>query len=85
MAKRDARKIVGRDGPIALPEVVRALVVAHRALVTSYAATDLCFTLDVRLVSDIAEATAPMPSIWSFARGVRQASTRAVAAAPLRR
>lgn len=44
--------------PIALPEVVRALVVAHRALVTSYAATDLRFTLDGRLVGDIAEATA---------------------------
>lgn len=30
---------------------------AHRALVTSYAATDLCFTLDGRVVGDIAEAT----------------------------
>jgi len=43
---------------IVLPDAVRALVVAHRALVTSYAATSLRFTLDGRLVGDIAEATA---------------------------
>lgn len=43
---------------IALPECVRALVMAHRALVDSYAATRLRFTLDGRLVGDIAEATA---------------------------
>ncbi|WP_193753862.1 DUF6998 domain-containing protein [Sphingomonas sanguinis] len=43
---------------IVLPDAVRALVVAHRALVASYAATSLRFTLDGRLVGDIAEATA---------------------------
>ena len=42
---------------IVLPDAVRALVVAHRALVASYAATSLRFTLDGRLVGDIAEAT----------------------------
>lgn len=45
-------------GPIRLPDEVRALVTAHRALVVSYAATTLRFTLDGRLVGDIAEATA---------------------------
>lgn len=58
MAEQEGRKRVGRSRPISLPGVVRALVVAHRALVTSYAATDLRFTLDGRLVGDIAEATA---------------------------
>ena len=43
---------------IPLPPSVRALVVAHRDLVASYAATSLRFTLDGRLVGDIAEATA---------------------------
>lgn len=43
---------------IVLPDAVRALVVAHRELVASYAATSLRFTLDGRLVGDIAEATA---------------------------
>lgn len=43
---------------IVLPDAVRALVVAHGALVASYAATSLRFTLDGRLVGDIAEATA---------------------------
>ncbi|MEA3016577.1 MAG: hypothetical protein QOI38_1299 [Sphingomonadales bacterium] len=33
-------------------------MVAHRALVTSYSQTELRFTLDGRLVGDIAEATA---------------------------
>ena len=41
-----------------MPEVVRALVEAHRALVASYASTGLRFTLDGRLVGDIAEAIA---------------------------
>ncbi len=41
--------------PIMLPEVVQAMVEAHRALVTSYAQTNLRFTLDGRLVGDIAE------------------------------
>jgi hypothetical protein len=58
MVEQEGRKPVDRSRPITLPEVVRALVVAHRALVTSYAATDLRFTLDGRLVGDIAEATA---------------------------
>lgn len=49
--------IVG-ESSIALPHCVRALVTAHRALVTSYASTSLRFTLDGRLVGDIAEATA---------------------------
>lgn len=43
---------------IPLPPSVRALVVAHRDLVASYAVTSLRFTLDGRLVGDIAEATA---------------------------
>lgn len=43
---------------IVLPDAVRTLFVAHRALVASYAATSLRFTLDGRLVGDIAEATA---------------------------
>ncbi|MDV3457692.1 hypothetical protein RZN05_11905 [Sphingomonas sp. HF-S4] len=46
------------DGAIRLPEAVRALVTAHRALVLSYVATALRFTLDGRLVGDIGEATA---------------------------
>ena len=46
------------DRRITLPECVRAIVVAHRVLVESYAATSLRFTLDGRLVGDIAEATA---------------------------
>ena len=46
------------DRRIELPKAVRTLVVAHRALVASYAATCLRFTLDGRLVGDIAEATA---------------------------
>jgi hypothetical protein len=58
MAEQEGRRRADRSRPIALPEVVRALVAAHRALVTSYAATDLRFTLDGRLVGDIAEATA---------------------------
>ena len=58
MAEQKGRERADRSRPIALPEVVRTLVVAHRALVTSYAATDLRFTLDGRLVGDIAEATA---------------------------
>lgn len=58
MAERARRQRAERSRPIALPEVVRALVAAHRALITSYAATDLRFTLDGRLVGDIAEATA---------------------------
>jgi hypothetical protein len=37
---------------------VRELIVTHRKLVESYAATRLRFTLDGRLVGDIAEATA---------------------------
>jgi hypothetical protein len=45
-------------GAIRLPEEVRALVIAHRALIVSYAASALRFTLDGRLVGDIAEATA---------------------------
>jgi hypothetical protein len=44
--------------PITLPDVVQALVTAHRKLVSSYSATKLRFTLDGRLVGDIAEATA---------------------------
>lgn len=44
--------------PIPLPEAVRALVSAHRALVRAYSATSLRFTLDGKLVGDIAEATA---------------------------
>lgn len=43
---------------IGLPEVVRSLVLAHRELVEAYAATSLRFTLDGRLVGDIAEAIA---------------------------
>ena len=45
-------------GAIDLPREVKALVTAHRALILSYAATSLRFTLDGRLVGDIAEATA---------------------------
>lgn len=44
--------------PIGLPDAVRSLVLAHRALIEAYAATSLRFTLDGRLVGDIAEATA---------------------------
>lgn len=43
---------------IELPESVKSLVTAHRALVESYSKTSLRFTLDGRLVGDIAEATA---------------------------
>ncbi len=43
---------------IPLPQAVRELVSAHRALVQAYSSTDLRFTLDGRLVGDIAEATA---------------------------
>lgn len=43
---------------IELPGAVRTLVTAHAALVEAYAATSLRFTLDGRLVGDIAEATA---------------------------
>lgn len=48
----------GEPVPIPLPPVVRALVSAHRALVDAYSATSLRFTLDGRLVGDIAEVTA---------------------------
>ena len=41
-----------------MPEVVRALVEAQRALAAAYASTGLRFTLDGRLVGDIAEAIA---------------------------
>ena len=58
MVDQRAKDEADRSRPVALPDVVRALVVAHRALVTSYAATELRFTLDGRLVGDIAEATA---------------------------
>jgi hypothetical protein len=58
MADRERQEDQERKAAIPLPEVVRALVVAHRALVTSYAATNLRFTLDGRLLGDIAEATA---------------------------
>jgi hypothetical protein len=44
--------------PIALPEAVRTLVAAQRALVKAYYQTSLRFTLDGRLVGDIGEATA---------------------------
>lgn len=44
--------------PIPLPEAVRALVTAHRALIEVYGATSLRFTLDGKLVGDIAEASA---------------------------
>jgi hypothetical protein len=44
--------------PIRLHGAVRALVSAHRALVHAYRATSLRFTLDGRLVGDIAEAIA---------------------------
>lgn len=43
---------------IALPDSVRALVTAHAGLVRAYASTALRFTLDGRLVGDLAEATA---------------------------
>ena len=43
---------------IRLPGAVQTLVAAHRAMVASYEATKLRFTLDGRLVGDIAEATA---------------------------
>lgn len=43
---------------IELPDSVRALVTAHAALVRAYASTSLRFTLDGRLVGDLAEATA---------------------------
>lgn len=43
---------------IELPDSVRALVKAHAALVRAYASTSLRFTLDGRLVGDLAEATA---------------------------
>ncbi len=43
---------------LTLPEAVRELVTAHKKLVLSYAETNLRFTLDGRLVGDIAEATA---------------------------
>lgn len=43
---------------IVLPEPVRALVTAHAMLVEAYAETKLRFTLDGRLVGDLAEATA---------------------------
>ncbi|UUL82553.1 DUF6998 domain-containing protein [Sphingomonas qomolangmaensis] len=60
--KRDEDSSAARTdqsvGTIRLPEAVRTLVTAHRALVLSYAATDLRFTLDGRLVGDIGEATA---------------------------
>jgi hypothetical protein len=48
----------GFAGGIRLPAAVIKLVAAHRDLVQSYAATALRFTLDGRLVGDIAEATA---------------------------
>jgi hypothetical protein len=54
----DTARLANPDGPINLPNEVRALVIAHRALVASYASTSLRFTLDGRLVGDIAEATA---------------------------
>ncbi|RZF24570.1 hypothetical protein EVC45_38210 [Paraburkholderia sp. UYCP14C] len=41
-----------------LPEVVRDLWASHKALVRHYAHTGLTFTLDGRLVGDIAEALA---------------------------
>lgn len=47
----------GQSAPIPLPPAVRALVSAHRALVEAYSSTSLRFTLDGRLVGDIAEAT----------------------------
>ena len=43
---------------IALPDEVCDLVAAHQALVASYAYTGLRFTLDGRLVGDIAEVVA---------------------------
>lgn len=43
---------------IGLPDAVRDLVIAHRALVRTYASTGLRFTLDGRLVGDIGEAIA---------------------------
>jgi len=48
----------GELAPLPLPPAVRALVTAHRALVEVYSATSLRFTLDGKLVGDIAEATA---------------------------
>jgi len=50
--------VTGEPSPIPLPSAVQALVCAHRALVEAYSATSLRFTLDGRLVGDIAEATA---------------------------
>lgn len=44
--------------PIELPPAVCALVTAHRELVRAYARTSLRFTLDGRLVGDLAEAIA---------------------------
>lgn len=57
---RDSRSsgVPNDERRIVLPDAVRTLVVAHRALVASYATTSLKFTLDGRLVGDIAEATA---------------------------
>lgn len=61
--ERPKRPAAGMAGiselpPIPLPPAVQALVRAHRALVEAYSATSLRFTLDGRLVGDIAEATA---------------------------
>lgn len=47
-----------QSAPIQLPPAVLALVSAHRELVEAYSATNLRFTLDGKLVGDIAEATA---------------------------
>lgn len=53
-----ARAGLGHSCSIILPDAVRSLVAAQVALVDAYAATNLRFTLDGRLVGDIAEATA---------------------------
>lgn len=55
---RSATAGIDASPPIPLPEAVRSLVSARRALVEVYGATNLRFTLDGRLVGDIAEATA---------------------------
>lgn len=56
--KKEAITAVDQKSIIPLPDVVQALVHAHRAMVTFYQNTKLRFTLDGRLVGDIAEATA---------------------------
>jgi hypothetical protein len=48
---RDAR-------PIVLPDILKPFVIAHRNIVSHFEKTKLRFTLDGRLVGDIAEATA---------------------------